>query len=48
MQSSITRALPFGPFSNASAPSLAMIAYAGAYVLFALAIAIYHFHQRDL
>jgi Cu-processing system permease protein len=48
MQSPITRALPFGPFSNASAPSLAMIGYAGGYMLVALAIAIHHFHQRDL
>ncbi len=48
MQSPLTRALPFGPFSNASAPSLAMIGYAGVYMLVALAIAIHHFHQRDL
>lgn len=48
MQSPITRSLPFGPFSNATAPSLAMIGYAGTYLLIALALAIYHFHQRDL
>jgi len=48
MQSPITRSLPFGPFSNISAPSLAMIGYAGAYLLVALAIAIHHFAHRDL
>jgi len=48
MQSPVTRSLPFGPFSNASAPSLAMIGYAGVYLLVALALAVYHFHQRDL
>ncbi len=48
MQSPITRSLPFGPFSNSSAPSLAMIGYAGAYLLVALAIAIHHFSERDL
>jgi len=29
-------------------PSLAMIGYAGAFLLAALAIAIYHFQNRDL
>jgi len=48
MQSPIARSLPFGPFSNISAPSLAMIGYAGAYLLVALAIAIHHFAHRDL
>ncbi|HEY4818507.1 MAG TPA: ABC transporter permease subunit [Candidatus Acidoferrum sp.] len=48
MQSSFTRALQFTPFSNASAPSAAMIGYAVAYLLVAMFIAIYHFHQRDL
>jgi len=48
MQSSVTRSLPFGPFSNASVPSTAMIVYAGVYTLVALVIAIYHFDQRDL
>ena len=48
MQSPVARSLPFGPFSNASAPSLAMIGYAGAYLLIALAGAVHHFHQRDL
>ena len=48
MQSPVARSLPFGPFSNLSAPSPAMIGYAGAYLLVALALAIHHFHQRDL
>lgn len=48
MQSPITRSLPFGPFSNVSAPSLAMIGYAGAYLVIALAIATHHFSERDL
>ncbi|HEY3131937.1 MAG TPA: ABC transporter permease [Acidobacteriota bacterium] len=48
MQSPVARSLPFGPFANATAPSAAMIAYAGAYLLIALAVAIHHFQQRDL
>ena len=48
MQSSVTRSLSFGPFSGATAPSAAMVAYAGAYLVVVLAIAIYHFHKRDL
>jgi ABC-type transport system involved in multi-copper enzyme maturation permease subunit len=48
MQSPISGSLPFGPFSNASAPSVAMIVYALAYTLVTLALAIHHFNQRDL
>lgn len=48
MQSTFARSLQFGPFSNASAPSAAMIAYAAAYLLVALAISLYHFQHRDL
>lgn len=48
MQSSFARSLEFSPFSNASAPSGAMVGYAITYLLVALLIAIYHFHQRDL
>jgi len=50
MQSTFTRSVTqqIGPFSNASAPSLTMIVYAVAYLLVALSIAIYHFHERDL
>jgi ABC-type transport system involved in multi-copper enzyme maturation permease subunit len=48
MQSSFTRALQFSPFSNASAPSAAMVGYAIVYLFVALIVAIYHFQQRDL
>jgi Cu-processing system permease protein len=48
MQSSFARTLQFTPFANASAPSEAMIGYAVAYLLIALAIAIHHFGRRDL
>jgi len=48
MQSPFGRALPFGPFANSTAPSLAMMAYAGAYLLVSLCLAIRHFHERDL
>jgi ABC-type transport system involved in multi-copper enzyme maturation permease subunit len=48
MQSPITRSLPVGPFSNTVAPSAAMIGYAAIYLLASLALAIRHFHQRDL
>ncbi len=48
MQSSFTRALQFSPFSNASAPSAAVVGYAIVYLFVALIVAIYHFQQRDL
>ena len=48
MQATFARSLQLGPFSNASAPSAAMIVYAAAYLFVALAIALYHFHYRDL
>ena len=48
MQSSFARALPFTPFSSASAPSVTMIGYAVAYMVLALCIALYYFHHRDL
>jgi len=48
MQSSFARTLQFTPFANASAPSKAMIGYAVAYLVIALAIAIHHFRERDL
>lgn len=48
MQSTFSRTLQFGPISNASTPSAAMIGYAVAYLLIALAIAIHHFRRRDL
>jgi hypothetical protein len=40
--------LQFSPFADISIPSIAMIAYATVYLLIALAIAVYHFHERDL
>ncbi len=48
MQSSFARSLRFSPFSEASAPSAAMVGYAIAYLLVALVVALYHFHRRDL
>ena len=48
MQGSFARTLQFSPFSNASAPSPAMVGYAAIYALIALAIALYYFHRRDL
>jgi hypothetical protein len=48
MESPLAGSLQFSPFADISVPSLAMIGYAGAYLLGALAIAIYHFQHRDL
>lgn len=48
MQSSVGRSLPFGPFSQAIAPSLPMVGYAAIYLLVALTVAIWHFQHRDL
>lgn len=48
MQTPLAGSLPFSPFANVSVPSPTMMAYAGFYLLLALAIAVYHFHQRDL
>jgi Cu-processing system permease protein len=48
MQSPLAGSLPFSPFANISVPSGVMIGYAGVYLLIALAVAIYHFHARDL
>ena len=48
MQSPVARSLPFGPFSQAVAPSLTMVGYAGVYLISSLALAIRHFEQRDL
>jgi Cu-processing system permease protein len=48
MQSPLVGALGFSPFSNASTPSLAMVAYAALYLAVALAFAIRRFSQRDL
>ena len=48
MQSPLVGALGFSPFSNASVPSGAMVAYAGVYLLVALGLAVRHFGRRDL
>jgi Cu-processing system permease protein len=48
MESPLAGSLQFSPFADVSVPSLAMIGYASVYLLIALAIAIYHFEQRDL
>jgi Cu-processing system permease protein len=48
MESPLAGSLPFSPFADISVPSLLMIGYAGVYMLGALAIAIYHFQNRDL
>lgn len=48
LQSPLAGSMPFSPFANISVPSGAMIAYAGAYLLAALAVGVAHFQQRDL
>jgi Cu-processing system permease protein len=48
MESPLAGSLQFSPFADISVPSLTMIGYAGVYLLSALAIALYHFQQRDL
>jgi Cu-processing system permease protein len=48
MQSPLVGAVGFSPFSNASVPSSAMVAYAGVYLVVVLAVALRHFGRRDL
>jgi Cu-processing system permease protein len=48
MQSPLTTALNFTPFSGVSVPSVAMIGYAVFYTLVFLALAIWRFEKRDL
>jgi hypothetical protein len=48
MQSPVIGSIQFSPFSNASVPSPAMVAYAAVYLLLALGLAIYRFGRRDL
>jgi ABC-type transport system involved in multi-copper enzyme maturation permease subunit len=48
MESPLSGALQFSPFSDISIPSGGMIAYACVYLLIALGIAVYHFGERDL
>jgi len=48
MESPIAGSLQFSPFADISVPSVTMIVYTGIYLIAALAIAIYHFRERDL
>jgi Cu-processing system permease protein len=48
MQSPLAGSLQFTPFADVSVPSTTMIGYTCAYLVIAMAIAIYHFHERDL
>lgn len=48
MQSSVSRMIDFSPMATFSAPSTNMVIYACVYLLVALALALYRFHQRDL
>ena len=48
MESPLAGSRQFSPFADISVPSVAMIVYTSIYLLAALAIAIYHFHERDL
>jgi Cu-processing system permease protein len=48
MTSPLLRSIGFSPFSAPSVPSLAMIIYAGVYLVLALAIAVRQFSRRDL
>jgi hypothetical protein len=48
MQSPVAHSLPFGPFAQAIAPSLAMVGYGAAYLVVSLVLGIWHFQHRDL
>ncbi len=48
MESPLAGALQFSPFADVSVPSVTMIGYAVFYLFVALAIALYHFRERDL
>ena len=48
MESPLAGSLQFSPFADISVPSTTMIGYACVYLLIAMAIAVYHFHERDL
>ena len=48
MQTPLAASLSFSPFANVSIPSLTAVAYAAVYLVIALAVAIYHFQQRDV
>ena len=48
MQSPLVGAVGFSPFSNASVPSAAMVAYAGVYLVVVLGLTLRRFGRRDL
>ncbi|HEY5218739.1 MAG TPA: ABC transporter permease [Gemmatimonadaceae bacterium] len=48
MQTPLAGSLSFSPFANVSIPSALAVGYAALYLVVVLAIAIYHFQQRDL
>jgi Cu-processing system permease protein len=48
MQTPRAGSLSFSPFANVSIPSNAALAYAGVFLVVALALAIHHFARRDL
>ena len=48
MESPLSGSLQFSPFADVSIPSMLMIGYATVYLLIALAVAVYHFRERDL
>jgi Cu-processing system permease protein len=48
MESPLAGSLQFSPFADISVPSVAMIGYAGVFMIGALAVALYHFQKRDL
>lgn len=48
MATPLAASLPFSPFANVSIPSVTMIGYSVVYLAVALAIALYHFRERDL
>lgn len=48
MQTPLAGSLSFSPFANVSIPSVVALEYAGVYLVAVLAVAVYHFHRRDL
>jgi Cu-processing system permease protein len=48
MQTPLAGSLSFSPFANVSIPSMTAVGYAGVYLIAVLAVAVIHFHQRDL
>lgn len=48
MQTPLAGSLSFSPFANVSIPSGVAVAYAGVYLAVVVAVAVSHFHRRDL